>query len=123
MALPLNQISTMPQLSSAFLGWKSKLSFKVITQTVLESGFIESSEVLKSIMGVWQPMVAEQIALKPEGQRSWSWFMLHIEGINRVFQTNDRVVFRGELYKAMAIKDYTLNNYTQVDLILDYQDE
>jgi hypothetical protein len=68
-------------------------------------------------------MVAEQIALKPEGQRSWSWFMLHIEGINRVFQTNDRVVFRGDLYKAMAIKDYTLNNYTQVDLILDYQDE
>lgn len=120
MPLPLNQISGMPQMSAAFAGWKSRLTFEKITQ-VVENGWVSEIRTPVTVMGVWQPQSPEDIKLKPEGQWSWSWFQLHIEGIDNSFQTNDRLLFRGVQYKVMEKRDYTLNNYIQLGLIEDFQ--
>lgn len=120
MPLPLNQLSGMPQMSAAFAGWKSRLTFEKITQTVVD-GWVQQHVTTITINGVWQPQSPEDIKLKPEGQWSWSWFMLHIEGTDNSFQTNDRFIFRGVQYKVMAKRDYTLNNYVQLELIEDFQ--
>lgn len=120
MPLPLNQISGMPQMSAAFAGWKSRLTFEKITQTVVD-GWIQETRTPVTVMATWQPLSAEDIKLKPEGQWSWSWFQIHIEGTASPFQTNDRFIFRGIEYKCMAVKDYSLNNYTEVHVILDFQ--
>lgn len=120
MPLPLNRLSGMPQMSAAFSGWKSRLTFEKITQTVVD-GWVTETKTPVTIMGTWQPMSAEDIKLKPEGQWSWSWFMIHVEGTAKPFATNDRLIFNGTQYKIMALKDYTLNNYVQYDAILDFQ--
>lgn len=118
---PLNQLSGMPQMSAAFAGWKSKLTFEIVSQSIDDDGWTEEVNIPVSVMGTWQPFTDEDLKQKPEGQRSWSWFMLHVEGINKPFKTNDRVLFNGVLYKVMKIRDYTLNNYVQYDCILDFE--
>jgi len=121
MAVPLNQLSGMPQMRAAFAGWTTQLTFKKITQQVVD-GWVQTVETAVNVRGVWQPMSPEDIVLKPEGQRSWSWFLLHIEGNQTPFQTNDRLEFQGTQYKVMGLKDYRLNNYVQYEAILDFQD-
>lgn len=118
---PLNQISGMPQMSAAFQGWTTKLILHKITQSIVD-GFVQQAETTINVLGTWQPLSPEEIALKPDGQRSWEWIDLHIEGSKVLFQTNDRVIYGGLKYKIMAVKDYTLNNYSEYHLVLDYQE-
>jgi hypothetical protein len=113
---------TMPQMSAAFVGWKSTLEMKVVSQNVV-NGFVQETERPLTILATWQPLSSEEIELKPVGQRSWSWYWLHYEGATLLFATNDRVVYKGVKYKVMAVKDYTLNNFSEYHLVLDYQAE
>lgn len=121
MPLPLNAMSGMPQMSAAFSGWTIKMTWAKITQTI-QDGFPVDTEIPYTVDGVFQPMSAEEIQLKPDGQWSWPWFWLHIKGRSSPFETNDRVVYQGKTYKIMEKKDYSLNNYTQLSLILDFQE-
>lgn len=121
MATPLNQLSGMPQMSAAFSGWTISISLKKITQTVV-NGFVQNAETDLTIKGIWQPLSPDEIALKPDGQRSWEWIWLHVEGKTLLFKTNDRIIRNGIKYKIMAVKDYTLNNYSEYHLVLDYQE-
>jgi len=117
---PLNQISGMPQMSAAFAGWTTRLVLKTVTQTVVD-GFVQDATTDLNVLGTWQPLSPDEIALKPDGQRSWAWYDLHIEGSVLLFATNDRVIYNDLKYKIMAVKDYTLNNYAEYHLVLDYQ--
>lgn len=120
-AKPLNQISGMPQMSAAFEGWMSKITFSKIVQSVVD-GLVVNTPVPITIDGTWQPLDPEEIKLKPDGERSWEWIDLHVRGKNIIFATTDRVDYQGLLYKVMAVRDYTLNNYSEYHLIRDYQD-
>lgn len=107
-------------MSAAFAGWKSRLTFEKITQTVVD-GWVTETKTPVTVMGTWQPFSDDQIKLKPEGQWSWSWFQIHIEGTIKHFKNNDRMVFKGVQYKVMANRDYTLNNYVEYHVIEDFQ--
>lgn len=117
----LKNISGMPQMKAAFSGWQSNITVQHITQEI-ENGFVKQNERCVCLKGTWQPLSPEEIALKPDGQRSWEWIDLHIEGNKILFATNDLVIYRGIKYKIMAVKDYTLNNYSEYHLVLDYQE-
>jgi hypothetical protein len=117
---PLNLQNGMPQMSAAFSGWTVPMTWALITQTVV-NGFPVDTETTYTIEGVFQPLSAEEIQLKPDAQWSWPWYMLHIVGKSQPFRTNDRIKFNGLVYKVMGKKDYSLNNYSQLDLVEDYQ--
>lgn len=108
-------------MSAAFSGWKILVGLKKIRQEI-SAGFLIDFEETVNVNGTWQPLDPEQIKLKPEGQRSWEWIDLHIEGSTMLFATNDRVVKNGLRYKVMALRDYTLNNFSEYHLIRDYDD-
>lgn len=113
----------MPQMSAAFAGWKTSIDLKKITQSVGTDGFVEESETALTVQGTWQPLSPEEIMLKPDGQRSWEWIWFHVEGATLLFKTNDKIFKNGIKYKIMAVKDYTLNNFSEYHLVLDYQAE
>lgn len=122
MPVPLNQQNGMPQMNAAFSGWTIKMTWTKIVQSIVD-GFPVNQEIPFTIEGVFQPLSAEEIKLKPDGQWSWSWYMLHIKGKESPFETNDRIKYNGVTYKVMGKKDYALNNYTQLDIIKDFQEE
>lgn len=120
MANPLNTYSGMPQMNVAFSNWTLKISFDVVTQTIVD-GFPVDTTVNYVVDGVWQPLSPEEIQLKPDGQRSWEWIDFHIRGKGVILKTNDLIVREGIRYKVMSVKDYRLNNYTEYHLIKDYE--
>lgn len=123
MPLPLNQVSGMPQMSSAFFGWKNNISLIKIVQTIDDDGFVVETNSVINFKGVWQPMSMEQIAIKPDGERAWQWITLHVEGSNVLFKRGDKIMRLDQRYKVMGVKDFTLNNYSEYELVKDYQDE
>lgn len=121
-AKPLNvALSGMPQMSAAFGGWTVPISLLLIRQEI-SAGFLVNYEETVSVKGVWQPLDPEEIELKPEGQRSWEWVDLHVQGSTVKFKTNDRVLKDGVRYKVMSSKDYTLNNFSEYHLVRDFDD-
>lgn len=120
MAKKINELSGMPQMSAAFSGWKNTITVQRITQTVVD-GFTQDTASSVTFQGVIQPLDPEQIKLKPEGQRSWEWLDIHIEGSAVIFATNDRFLYNGRKFKIMHKKDYSLNNYVEYHAIEDFQ--
>lgn len=120
MALTLSQISGMPQMGSAFMGWGSPVVLKKIVQTIVD-GLVISTETDISYKAVIQPLATEQIQLKPEGQRSWQWLQIHCVSGENNLKTNDLVSYNGTSYKIMAVRDYSLNNFIEYHAIADYE--
>jgi hypothetical protein len=115
--------SGMPQMGHVLDGWEVPLTLVKIIQDVSD-GELVYSEIRYNFMGVWQPLRTEQLLLKPEGERSWTWIQLHVKSNADVaLETADKVIFRNELFKVIEKKDYTLNGYIEYQLCKDYVNE
>lgn len=117
---PLNQLSGMPQITSAFKGWTKKISLVVVTQSIVD-GFVQESLAATDFEGTIQPLIPEELKLKPEAQRSWEWLQIHCVSGNLNLKNNDRIIYNGKKYKVMAPRDYSLNGYIEYHCVEDYQ--
>ena len=117
---PNATLSGMPQMNTTLNGWEVPITLTKVVQTVTD-GDVSYAEQIYSFMGVWQPLRDEQLQFKPEGQRSWSWYWLHVKSGILNLTTSDKVVFNNERYKVMSVKDYSLNGFVEYELVKDYQ--
>jgi hypothetical protein len=116
---PLNQQQgTVPQMGGALLDWFQTMVFGVVTKTTTNFQVIEDMEEI-TFKGVIQPFTSRQLLLKPEGQRAWSWFMVHSDPS---LQLNVDMVIKylGKQYRVMQKMDYSLYEYIQYDIIEDF---
>lgn len=111
----------MPKVAVAFLDWTVDITLEVVSQ-INTKGFITNTTSPLNFKGSIQPLEAEQIKLKPEGQRSWEWLQIHVvskKGFN--LKTTDRVIHKGKAYKIMFKDDYSSNGYVEYHAMEDYQ--
>jgi hypothetical protein len=67
--IKINQLSAnLPDVSEVMHGWEVPMVANYVTQTLVD-GAVVDTEVNKPIKGISQPLKAEEIALKDEGQR------------------------------------------------------
>lgn len=120
-SIKLLKSSRFPQMQDPIKRWVRALVFdQIITRTeVFET---VETKVRKSARGVWQPFSSQQLRTIPEGQRAWSWFMVHTL-TDLELNIFDRIVFEGQTYRVMQKKDYHLNAYYEYAVIFDYQYE
>lgn len=111
--------SGMPQVADTFTGWEVPLTLVKITQSIVE-GDVVTTETPINFMGVIQPLRMEDLLTKPDGQRSWNYYWIHTKS-ELPFQTADKIVFKDVRYKITAIKDYGLNGFKELEVILDFQ--
>lgn len=117
---PLNANSgTLPDMSSVLQDWYQTMTFGIITKNVSDFQVIESV-MSTTFHGVWQPFTNRQLMMKPEGQRSWDWFMLHSEQALSL-NTDDIIIYLTKQYRVMAKKDYTLYKYQYYELVSDWE--
>ena len=113
--------SGMPQMNTTLYGWQVPLTLIRITQNVV-NGDLQTTETTINFQGVWQPLKAEALELKPEGQRSWEWVWIHAVASELNLETADKVKFNNRIYKVMQKKDYGLNGFVEYELCRDYED-
>lgn len=117
--IPLNDNpGTLPNVVAAMASWFVGIVFGVITKTNVDYEIQETIETI-SFRGVWQPFKPEQLAIKPEGQRSWRWFMVHAE-IGLILETDECIIYKGVRYRVMDRLDYQEYGYVQYDIVNDY---
>lgn len=109
----------MPNMANTLNGWEVTLTLVKVKQTISEGDLIPI-ENKYDFIGVIQPMQTEQLLTKPEGQRSWNYYWIHTKS-NLPFQTADKIIFKNIKYKITGIKDYSLNGFKELEVILDYQ--
>ena len=112
--------SNMPDVSDGLGDWQERICLLLRTEQVVD-GLVVNSDRKLVFYGCWQPLSPRALSLKPEGQQSWTWIQLHCQARSTNLMTNDRVVYNGDLYKVMALIDYSLNGYVEYHLVRDYQ--
>ena len=107
-------------MANTLTGWQVPLTLVRITQNVVE-GDLATTENQYPFMGVIQPLKTEELLAKPEGQRSWNYYWIHTNS-NLDFRTADKILYQNTQYKITGIKDYSLNGFRELEVILDYEE-
>lgn len=117
---PLNeQAGTVPDVSGAMRDYFQPMVFTPVTKQTEAFQAVETPGPI-DFRGVIQPLSARALALKPEGQRSWTWLMLHSDPSLKL-DTDDVVVYLGVQTRVMGRKDYSLYGYMYYELVQDWE--
>ncbi len=116
---PLNQNSgTLPDMSGALQNWFMPMTFGLVTKTVIDFQVVETMTPI-NFMGVIQPLSGRDLMMKPEGQRSWNWIMVHSNPSLDLLP--DSVInYLGVQYRVMVKKNYKLYQYKYYELVQDF---
>jgi len=120
MTKTLSDYSLQPQICAAFQNWQSDITLVVVKQQIVD-GLVKDIERQMTFKGVIQPLGAQKLMLKPEGERAWKWLQIHCFSGKLNLDPNDRILYRDEYFKIMADNDYSLNNYVEYHLVKDYE--
>lgn len=116
---PLNvRTGTIPDVSGAMRDWYQPMIFGQVTKTIEGFQVIETM-VETTFQGVVQPLSPRRLALKPEGQRAWTWLMLHAEPVLSL-EVDEVVVYLGVQTRVMAKEDYAIYGYVYYELVQDW---
>ena len=110
----------MPDVSDAILGWLRPLTAQRMQKQIFDHE-VQEIAVTINIRAVVQPLSPTQVMLKPEGQRTWVWKMLHVPNDNPFLLPDDRVIVDGVKFRVMGIYPYEADGYRQYDCTQDYQ--
>ena len=111
--------SGMPQITSAFGGWMKNITLQKSKQCIVD-GLVQQTETPFTFQGAIQPLSPKQIALKPEGQRAWTWLQIHCM-LPGAIDVTDLIVYNGAIFKVMGVYDYSLNGFMEYHLVHDFQ--
>lgn len=116
----LSDISGMPQLKAVFTNWQKKITLTRRIQTIT-AGLVSTADTQFTFQGIIQPLSPRQIALKPDGQRAWTWLQIHVVSSSENLNVNDQIIYNSVIYKIMARLDYSLNGYIEYHAVEEYQ--
>lgn len=117
---PLNKsFGTLPNVADVLPDWFQRLRFDIITKSLID---YEVEEVIVPVdtYGVRQPMSAQQLAIKPEGQRAWKWETIHCLP-DVPLRIDDIVVFDNQKYRVMQKWDWSEYGYCQYEICQAYE--
>lgn len=120
MPLKINEISTMPQMQEAIDGWEIDVIVNQKRQSMV-NGDVVYKNVLVKMRSVIQPLKMSDLELKTPQEREWEWYYLHIKSTYPQLTVNQQVFIKGNPYKVMKVKDYSLNAFREYEVIRDYE--
>lgn len=116
---PLNvRTGTVPDVSGALTDWFQPMVFTQVVKSVVNFQDVETDTDI-NFEGVIQPYTARQLLFKPEGQRAWTWLMLHSD-TQLALDVDEIVKYLGVATRVMSRKDYTIYGYLEYNLVQDW---
>lgn len=121
-AIPLNAQpqGMVPDVSGALQGYYQPLTFAPLVKAVSGFQVVESATPIQ-FQGVIQPFSPRRLLLLPEGQRAWSWYLLHADPV-LTLQVDDVVLWQGKQTRVMSRTNYTLFGYVEYSLCQDWEE-
>ena len=108
----------LPSVSSAVMAYFRPITLVFVQKRVDDFEISEARKELRC-MGTIQPFGARELRIKPEGERSWNWQMLHTTP--DVSLSNDsEFLVRGVRYRVMSQRNYTAYGTIVYELVQDY---
>ena len=118
--IPVNEAAyTLPQVRTTLNGWFQKLILTVVNKNMVNHEIVEVQRKLECF-GVIQPFSARELKIKPEGERSWGWTMLHTTS-DVDLRPDDEFYVGSTRYRVMSKFGYQKYGYNQYELIQDFQ--
>lgn len=115
---PLCQtISGTPDVSGAVMRNLQPIVFEKMQRTMVD-GRMQSVPVKVASLASIQPLKPRDLAIKPTGDRAWSWYMIH-SLTNLELKVNDRFIIQGQAYKNMAKAKWVQYGYFYYECIED----
>lgn len=116
---PLNtNTGTLPNVNGALLNWLQPMVFITVTKIVIGGEVVEIGTPI-NFRGVIQPLSARDLMIKPEGERAWTWLMLHADP-SLALNNDDVVTYLGVQTRVMGKKDYSKYGYIEYQLVQDW---
>lgn len=120
MVVKVNEISGMPSMSATLNGWKTNVIFTKVSRQIV-NGISTTTKTDHQTRATVQPLSPQQISLKSEGQRAWSWWQIHVDSGEVELIPDDRITLENGLeLKVMAKRNYSRNGYFEYHAIEDY---
>jgi len=118
-SIPLsNGQGNLPNVQGAMLEWFQTLSFVQIVKSIVNFQVVET-ETTTVFQGVRQPFTAQQLLMKPEGQRLWKWETIH-SFPDLQLKPDDRIIFGTLKYRVMQKSDWKEYGYIEYQIIEDF---
>lgn len=117
----VGEANDLPDMSGGIQMYYQKLVLNLVT-TQNDKGY--ARELLRPIytMGVRVTQTARQLALKPEGERSWKWSTLYTEP-GTGLSNDDIVSVQGTRYRVTSNRDNKEYGCMEYELLEDYTNE
>lgn len=109
----------LPDMGSAMTNWFQKLVFMKVTKEVQNFELVEIKQEYYA-QGIRQPLSAQQLQMKPEGQRAWKWQTIHATPA-LVLEIDEIVIFADTPYRVMAKLDWKEYGYVEYHIAEDYK--
>jgi len=116
---PIDAIQgTVPDVSGAMQDYYQTVVFGLVQKKTEGFQVVETVNPI-NFQGTIQPFTERQLLLKPEGQRAWSWFLLHADP-SLTLAVDDVVIWKGKQTRVMSRKDFGLYGYVEYHLVQDW---
>lgn len=112
------QTSPLPNVAGTLRGWLRPMTFRRLFKGRENFDVVENYVSIVSA-GMKQLFSSQQLALKPEGQRAWKWWMVHT-ATDVQLAPDDVVQIDGIEYRVMEKLDYADAGYLQYNVVEDY---
>ena len=117
--LPLfDKSGATPDVSGALQEYFQNMVFTPVQKTVSGFEVIEVGDPI-NFRGTIQPFTERQLMLLPEGQRAWTWFLLHSDP-SLTLNVDDVVTWRGKQTRIMGRKDFQLYGFVEYRIVQDW---
>lgn len=109
---------TVPDVSGAMTDYYQPLVFTLVQKNTVGFQVVETPTNI-NFQGVIQPFTERQLFLKPEGQRAWTWILLHAQPV-LTLKVDDVVLWNGIQTRVMSRKDFALYGYVEYHLVQNW---
>lgn len=116
-----SSFSTLPDVSDVLPDWFQNLTFQLVTKGLVDYEVVEILTTINT-QGVRQPMSAQRISIKPEGQRAWKWETIHCLPDVKL-NVDDIIIFDGVKYRVMNKWNWAEYGYLEYEICQEYNDE
>ncbi len=113
--------AALPDMTAGLAGLLQPMTFVKVTKTNVD-GLVQEIENKVRTTATRYPMKPQEVALKPEGQRTWKWETL-LAVADLILKPDDIVKFDGQPYRVMGKSDWKEYGFVQYDLAQDFTAE